>query len=256
MDKMNLDIIPCLNDNYSYLIHDKKSNIVAIIDPSEFMVCDKIINQKYQKLDFILNTHHHFDHIGGNIELKKKYGSKILGFENDKERIPEIDIFLKNNQDFKIGDLNFKTLFIPGHTSGHIAFYLKKEKIIFTGDTLFSLGCGRIFEGTYQQMFDSLNKIKDLPEDTKIYCGHEYTKNNLEFCLKFDPNNVYLKDKKKFVEKMIKEKKPTIPSTIKDETKTNIFLRYDDPDVKDTLNLKKGSDLEIFTKLRDLKDNF
>ena len=164
---MNLDIIPCLNDNYSYLIHDKKSNTVAIIDPSEFTVCDKIINQKYQKLDFILNTHHHFDHIGGNIELKKKYGSKILGFENDKDRIPEIDIFLKNNQDFKIGDLNFKTLFIPGHTSGHVAFYLKKEKIIFTGDTLFSLGCGRIFEGTYKQMFDSLNKIKELPEDTK-----------------------------------------------------------------------------------------
>ena len=105
-------------------------------------------------------------------------------------------------------------------------------------------------------MLDSLNKIKDLPEDTKIYCGHEYTKNNLEFCLKFNPNNIYLKDKKKFVEKMIKEKKPTIPSTIRDEIKTNIFLRYDDPDVKDTLNLKKGSDLEIFTKLRDLKDNF
>ena len=253
---MNLDIISCLNDNYSYLIQDSLSGKVAIIDPSEFGPCDDIINQRYKKLDFILNTHHHFDHVGGNKELKKKYASKILGFENDKDRIPEIDILLKENQEFKVGNLNFNTLFIPGHTSGHVAFYLKKEKIVFTGDTLFSLGCGKVFEGTYQQMFDSLKKIKNLPADTRIYCGHEYTKNNLVFCFKFNPGNNYLKEKEKTINKMIKEGKPTIPSTIKDEIQTNIFLRYDDPDVKNTLNLKKASDLEIFTKLRDLKDNF
>tara|TARA_B100000900_G_scaffold392959_1_gene388966 strand:+ start:526 stop:1287 length:762 start_codon:yes stop_codon:yes gene_type:complete len=253
---MNIEIIPCLNDNYSYLLEDDQTNTIAIIDPSEFGPCDKKINQKYKKLDFILNTHHHFDHVGGNTELKKKYGSKILGFKQDKNRIPAIDILLEDDQEFKIGNLNFKTIFIPGHTSGHIAFYFKKEMVIFTGDTLFSLGCGRVFEGTHQQMFSSLNKIKKLPEDTKIYCGHEYTKNNLEFCLKFDPNNDYLKDKKKFIEEMLRKKKPTIPSTIRDEIQTNIFLRYDDHDVKDTLNLKKASDLEIFTKLRDLKDIF
>ena len=253
---MQLEIIPCLNDNYSYLIKDDQTSTVAIIDPSEFDPCDKKINQKYKKLDFILNTHHHFDHVGGNAELKKKYGSKILGFEQDKKRIPEIDVQLKDGQEFKVGNLNFKVIYIPGHTLGHIAFYLEKEKVVFTGDTLFSLGCGRIFEGTYQQMFNSLNKIKSLPGDTKIYCGHEYTKNNLEFCLKFDPNNDYLKDKKKFIEEMLRKKKPTIPSTIRDEIQTNIFLRYDDHDVKDTLNLKKASDLEIFTKLRDLKDIF
>ena len=253
---MNIDIISCLNDNYSYLIEDKQTNTVAIIDPSEFDPCHKIINQKYKKLDFILVTHHHFDHVGGNAELKKKYGSKILGFEKDEERIPGIDILLKDGQDFKIGNLDFKTIFIPGHTSGHVAFYFEKEKIVFTGDTLFSLGCGRVFEGTYKQMFESLNKIKSLPGDTKVYCGHEYTKNNLEFCLKFNPGNNYLKDKEKFIKTSIREKKPTIPSTIKDEIQTNIFLRYDDPAVKDALNLKKGTDLEIFTKLRDLKDNF
>ena len=253
---MDIEIIPCLNDNYSYLFKDHQTNTVAIIDPSDFDTCDKKINQKYKKLDFILNTHHHFDHIGGNTELKKKYGSKILGFEKDEKRIPGIDILLKDNQEFKIGNLSFKTIFIPGHTSGHIAFYFKKERVVFTGDTLFSLGCGRIFEGTYKQMFDSLNKIKKLPEDTKIYCGHEYTKNNLEFCLKFNPNNDYLKDKEKIIETKIKDKKPTIPSTIRDEIQTNIFLRHYDLDVKDALNLKKASDLEIFTKLRDLKDNF
>jgi len=253
---MNIEIIPCLNDNYSYLIKDDQTNMVAIIDPSEYGPCDEKINQKYKKLDFILNTHHHFDHVGGNTELKKKYSSKILGFEKDKKRIPSIDVLLKDDQEFRIGSLNFRTIFIPGHTLGHIAFYLEKEKIVFTGDTLFSLGCGRIFEGTYQQMFDSLNKIKSLPGETEIYCGHEYTNNNLEFCLKFNPNNNYLKEKEKIIKAKIKEKKPTIPTTIKDEIQTNIFLRYDDLDVKNTLNLKNAPDLEIFKKLRDLKDNF
>ena len=253
---MNVDIIPCLNDNYSYLIKDDQTNTVAIIDPSEFGPCDKKINEKYKKLDFILNTHHHFDHIGGNAKLKTKYGSKILGFEKDKKRIPEIDILLKDGQELKIGNLHFKIIFIPGHTLGHIAFYFEKEKVIFTGDTLFSLGCGKVFEGTYKQMFDSLNIIKNLPGDTEIYCGHEYTKSNLGFCLKFNPNNNYLKNKKKDIEEKIREKKPTIPSTVIDEIQTNIFLRYDDPDVKNVLNLKNASDLEIFTKLRDLKDNF
>ena len=253
---MNIEIIQCLNDNYSYLIKDVQTDTVAIIDPSEFGPCEEKIDQKYKKLDFILNTHHHFDHVGGNAELKKKYGSKILGFEKDEKRIPGIDVLLKDGQDFKIGNLDFKTIFIPGHTSGHIAFYFEKEKVVFTGDTLFSLGCGRVFEGTYKQMFESLNKIKSLPEDTKVYCGHEYTKNNLEFCLRFNPSNNYLKDKEKFIEASIREKKPTIPSTIKEEIQTNIFLRYDDPAVKDALNLKNSTDLEIFTKLRDLKDNF
>ena len=253
---MNIEIIPCLNDNYSYLVKDDQTNTVAIIDPSEFGPCNEKINLKYKKLDFILTTHHHFDHVGGNTELKKKYGSRVLGFENDKKRIPAIDILLKDSQEFKIGSLNFKTIFIPGHTSGHIAFYFEKEKVVFTGDTLFSLGCGRVFEGTYQQMFDSLNKIKSLPEDTKIYCGHEYTKSNLEFCLKFNPNNDHLRNKEKAIEAKVKNKKPTIPSTIRDEIQTNIFLRYDDLDVKNALNLKNASDLEIFTKLRDLKDNF
>ena len=253
---MKIEIIPCLNDNYSYLIHDQISNTVAIVDPSEFLPCDKIINKNYQKLDFILNTHHHYDHVGGNKELKNKYSSTVLGFENDKNRIPHIDVVLKDNQEFKIGTLNFTTMFIPGHTKGHVAFYFKKEKVLFTGDTLFSLGCGRIFEGTYEQMFKSLNKLKNLPGDTKIYRGHEYTYNNLEFCLKFNPNNNFLKKKEDAIKISLENKKPTIPSTIGDEIKSNIFFRFNDPDVKKAVNLENSSELEIFTKLRDLKDNF
>jgi len=253
---MKIEIIPCLNDNYSYLLHDEVSNTVAIIDPSEFSMCDKIIEKNFKKLDFILNTHHHSDHVGGNKELKQKYNSKVLGFKNDKNRIPGIDEVLKDNQKFRIGLLNFTTIFIPGHTSGHIAFYFKKEKVIFTGDTLFSLGCGRIFEGTSEQMFRSLNKLKNLPLDTKVYCGHEYTDQNLKFCLKFNPNNNFLKKKKDAIEISLKNKKPTIPSTIGDEIKANIFFRLNDPDVKKAIKLENSPDIEIFTKLRDLKDNF
>ena len=253
---MKIEIIPCLNDNYSYLIHDKISNTVAIVDPSEFIPCDTIISKNYKKLDFILNTHHHYDHVGGNEELKKKYNSKVLGFENDKNRIPQIDTVLKDNQEFKIGTLNFITIFIPGHTRGHVAFYFKKERVVFSGDTLFSLGCGRVFEGTYKQMFQSLNKLKNLPGETKVYCGHEYTFKNLEFCLKFNPNNDFLKKKKDDIKLSLKNKKPTIPSTIADEIKANIFFRVNDPDVKKAINLENSPDIEIFTKLRDLKDNF
>jgi hydroxyacylglutathione hydrolase len=253
---MKIKIIPCLDDNYSYLIHDENSNTVAIVDPSEFKACDEIIDKNYKKLDFILNTHHHFDHVGGNKELKKKYNSIVLGCENDKNRIPGIDKILKNNQEFKIGKLNFITIFIPGHTKGHIAFYFKNEKVLFAGDTLFSLGCGRVFEGTYEEMFQSLNKLKNLPGDTKLYCGHEYTYKNLQFCLKFNPSNAFLKNKKNIIELNLKNSNPNIPSTISDEIKTNIFLRCNDPEVKKAINLENSSDLEIFTKLRDLKDNF
>ena len=252
---MIVEIIPCLSDNYSYLIHETETSITSIVDPSEFNACDKIIN-KYKKLDFILNTHHHADHIGGNLELKRKYNSKILGFNLDKNRIPGIDILLKENQKHKIGNLEFKVIFVPGHTKGHIAFFFEKEKIAFTGDTLFSLGCGRVFEGTHEEMFNSLNKIKKLPPDTKVYCGHEYTKSNLNFCLEYDSNNTNLKDKKIEIDKKLSFNQPTIPSTISDEIKTNIFLRCNDPEIKHRLGLKDSSDVEVFSKLRDLKDSF
>ena len=212
--------------------------------------------QKVKKLDFILNTHHHFDHIGGNEALKKKYDSKILAFKNDKNRIPGIDKDLEENQEFKIGNLNFTTIFIPGHTKGHIAFYLKKEKVLFAGDTLFSLGCGRVFEGTYEEMFQSLKKLISLPDETKVYCGHEYTRKNLEFCLKYEPNNEMLKKKKDWIDLKIKSGLPTIPFSIKDELQTNIFLRCGEQEVKNALNLDNSSEQEIFAKLRDLKDNF
>ena len=252
---MKIEIIPCLSDNYSYLIFEKETNTVSIVDPSEFDACDEII-KRYKKLDFILNTHHHSDHVNGNIKLKEKYNSKVLGFDNDSSRIPGIDILLKKNQKQKIGNLEFKVIFIPGHTSGHIAFFFDKEKIIFTGDTLFSLGCGRLFEGTHEDMFASLTKLKNLPPETKVYCGHEYTKSNLDFCLQYDYKNSMLKKKSIQINMKLKNKSPTVPTTIKEELRTNIFLRCNDKDIKQALNLKDSPDHEIFAKLRDLKDTF
>ena len=252
---MIIKIIPCLSDNYSYVIHDKETNTISIVDPSEFEACDKVVS-RYKKLDFILNTHHHADHVGANLELKKKYNSKILGSNLDKDRIPGIDIFLKENQKQKIGNLEFEVIFTPGHTKGHIIFFFSKEKIAFTGDTLFSLGCGRVFEGTHKDMFNSLNKIKNLPPDTQIYCGHEYTKSNLNFCLAYDSKNTFLKDREIDIQKRLNSNQPTIPTTLGEEIKTNIFLRCSDPEIKLTLGLKDSSEVEIFSKLRDLKDSF
>jgi len=252
---LNVDILQCLKDNYSFIIHDTETNTVAVVDPSEFEPVNNFIKKKFKKIDYILNTHHHFDHTGGNLDLKKIYNAKIIGFKKDEKRIPGIDIKLSDNENFKLGNIDFKIFFIPGHTSGHVCFYSKNEKVVFTGDTLFSLGCGRIFEGTHLEMLKSLNLIKKLPADTKIYCGHEYTQKNLDFCIKYEINNK-LKAKKKWIKSRLHQKQATIPVTIKEELNTNIFLRCDNSVVKKSLDMENSTELEVFKKLRDLKDVF
>jgi len=241
-NNMEIKIIKCLQDNYSYVIIDKISNDACVIDPSEAKPIIDYIEKRKINLRFILNTHHHYDHVGGNQELKKKYDSKIVGFKGDKDRIPEIDILVSDNQIWKVENFEAKVYHIPGHTSGHIAFHFFNEKKIFTGDTLFSLGCGRIFEGTYKQMFDSLSKIKALPKDTEIYCGHEYTLQNSNFCKLNDSENLQLEKKIIEIKEKLKNGLPTIPTILNDELECNIFLR--------------AKDIESFSKLRDLKDNF
>ena len=238
---MIVEIIPCLQDNYSYLIIDENNN-ACVIDPSEAKPVIDLVERKKINLKYILNTHHHYDHIGGNEELKKKYNSIVVGYKDDAERIPGINVLVENNQVWKSDNFEAKIIHIPGHTTGHISFHFFNEKLIFTGDTLFSLGCGKIFEGTYQEMFESLNKIKSLPADTKIYCGHEYTLQNSKFCIKHDPENTNLQNKILEIAKKHEKAQPTIPSTLKDEIECNIFLR--------------ANNIESFSKLRDLKDNF
>ena len=239
---MKIEIIKCLQDNYSYLIIDEEEKIACVVDPSEAKPIINFLKDKKIILKYILNTHHHYDHVGGNLELKQKYNCQVIGFKGDKDRIPGIDILLEDNQILKKNNFEAKIYHIPGHTSGHIAFHFLKEKKIFTGDTLFSLGCGKIFEGTYEQMFYSLKKIKELPKDTEIYCGHEYTLQNSNFCIAKDPDNLKLKEKILEINKKIENNLPTLPSILSDELECNIFL--------------KAKDIESFSKLRDLKDNF
>ena len=239
---MRVEVIPCLQDNYSYLIIDKSNNSACVVDPSEAKPIMNFVEKENINLKYILNTHHHFDHVGGNKNLKKKYNSVVIGYKDDANRIPEIDILLEDNQIWKVDNFEAKIMHIPGHTTGHICYHFFKEKLIFTGDTLFSLGCGKLFEGTYQDMFSSLKKIKKLSQDTKIYCGHEYTLQNSKFCIEYDPENTKLKNKITEIKKKLQNNLPTIPSTLKDEIECNIFLR--------------AKDVESFSKLRDLKDIF
>ena len=238
---MLIETIRCLEDNFSYILIDQNKN-ACVIDPSESEPIINFVEKNNIKIKYILNTHHHFDHIGGNKEIKKKYNAKIVAYKNDLHRIPDVDISLKNNQIWTAENFKSKIIHIPGHTNGHICFFFEKEKIAFTGDTLFSLGCGRIFEGTYEEMFSSLKKLKELPKETKIYCGHEYTLKNSEFCLKYDKNNKRLQKKINEIKNKVNNNIPTVPSTIDDEIACNIFLR--------------AKTLGEFSKLRDLKDNF
>jgi len=239
---MKTEIIKCLQDNYSYIIIDESNNNACVVDPGESIPIIDFLESNRLKLKYILNTHHHYDHINGNLELKNKYGSKIVAFEEDRNRIPKIDIFVRDNEIWKADNFEAKIYHTPGHTSGHIVFHFFNEKKIFTGDTLFSLGCGRIFEGTFKEMFNSLSKFKKLPKETEIYCGHEYTLQNSDFCVKHDPENLKLKNKIKNIKKKLNDNLPTVPTVLSEELECNIFLR--------------AKNLQTFTKLRELKDNF
>ena len=253
---MKIIPIPCLNDNYAYIVNDVATKTIGVVDPSEAEPIINYLKKEKLELNYILNTHHHFDHVNGNIELQKLYNSKIIGFNGDKHRIPGINITLNDGEKFNFGKSIVKIIHIPGHTSGHICFFFEKEKIAFTGDTLFSLGCGRIFEGDHKQMLSSLNKIKKLPAKTKIYCGHEYTLKNAEFCMKYDANNMDLINHFKKVSELRLKNLPTVPSTLEEELKSNIFLRCDQNDLKIKLNMENGDDYKVFKKVRDLKDTF
>ena len=253
---MKIIPIPCLNDNYAYIVQDNITKTVGVVDPSEAKPIINYLKKEKLELNYILNTHHHFDHIGGNIELQKLYKSKVIGFKDDKHRIPGINITLNDGEKFKFGKSQIKVIHIPGHTSGHICFFFEKEKIAFTGDTLFSLGCGRIFEGDHEQMLLSLNKIKKLPIETKIYCGHEYTLKNAKFCMKYDEKNLDLINQFKKIQELRSKNLPTVPSILEQELKSNIFLRCDQNDLKIKLNMENIEDYKVFKKVRDLKDAF
>ena len=248
--------IPLLSDNYSYIIRDKKTNITGCIDPSVAKDIVNLLQNKGIDLNFILNTHHHQDHVGGNQELKEMYNCKIIGCYDDQNRIPGIDIKLKDSEEFNIGESIFKVINTPGHTIGHISFYFKDQNFLFCGDTIFSLGCGRLFEGSYEQMTESILKIRSLPDSTKIFCGHEYTESNAKFAEFLDPGDDALKKKILNIKKDRLESKPTIPAILEEEKKLNPFMKFDNQEYLDSIKIENISNAENFKKIRIMKDNF
>lgn len=248
--------IPLLEDNYSYLLQDKTKGINAIVDPADDIPVLEYLEERNIPLHYILNTHHHFDHTGSNLIIKKETKCKIIGAKEDKGRIPGIDEVVEEGNSVFVGENEGKVLFVPGHTKGHIAYWFPESKALFCGDTLFSLGCGYLFEGTPQQMWNSLEKIKKLPKETKIYCAHEYTLKNAVFAKDIDPDNIDLKNYVKKCEDLIKQGKPTVPSLLEEELNANPFLRVDKESIQKKLGLEGAELWEVFAKVREWRNRY
>ena len=253
---MQIALVPLLTDNYGYLLHEPTSGETGIVDPSEAAPVLAAARERGWRLTHILNTHHHHDHTGGNLDLKQATGAAIVGPAPDWARIPGIDIALEEGETFRLGGAAAEILFIPGHTRGHIAFHFPGEKAVFCGDTLFSLGCGRMFEGTAPMMWASLDKLRHLPGETRIYCGHEYTAANARFAVSIDPDNEALRRREGAVAALRGRGEPTIPSTMGEERAANPFLRADDPGLAAAIGLPDAPPSDVFGEIRRRKDNF
>jgi hydroxyacylglutathione hydrolase len=253
---LEIQLVPLLKDNYGYLLHDPESGEAAIVDPSEPEPVLAALAQNGWRLRHILNTHHHFDHIGGNQALKAATGARIAGPEADRHRIPDLDTGLAEGDTYRVGTRRFRVLEVPGHTSGHIALVFDGDHALFSGDTLFALGCGRLFEGTPAQMWRSLLKLRALPGETRVYCGHEYTQSNCRFAVAVEPANPTLAARSEEIARLCAEGRPTIPSTIELERRTNPFLRADLPEVQDAIGMAGAEPVAVFAELRRRKDSF
>lgn len=255
---MSLEIvqIPCLSDNYGFLIHDSEAGTTASIDSPDAEVINRALQDRGWALTHILNTHHHFDHVGGNLKLKEKWGCVIVGPAADEARIPGIDITLGDGDVYRFGGRTARAFDVPGHTRGHIAYYFADDHVAFVGDTLFALGCGRLFEGTPSQMWTSLQKLLALPDQTRVYCAHEYTQANARFALTVDPENQDLHRRAREIDDRRSQGLPTVPTSIGLERRTNPFLRPASETLRRTLGMLEASDTEVFAEVRARKDRF
>ena len=255
-ENIQIEIIPSLEDNYIYLIKNKSENITSVIDPSDANDVEKLLSSLNWKLDEIINTHHHLDHTGGNSFLKSTWNAKIIAPKYEKDKISNIDIEIKDGDTILLAGLKTHVIHTPGHTIGHVIYYIPSIPLIFSGDTLFVFGCGRIFEGTFKNMWESLNKIMQLKSNSMIFCGHEYTKTNLKFALSLEKDNEFLIQKYDFIKKYNRSPYLSVPSILSDELKGNPFLRFNDDNLKKRLGLKNKSSEDFFAELRKMKDSF
>jgi hydroxyacylglutathione hydrolase len=256
MSALEIDLVPCLKDNYAYLVFDRAEGVCGVVDASESEPVKRALEAKGLKLTHILSTHHHPDHVGGNLALKQAFGVKVVGAAKDSARIPGIDVGVNEGDVFRLGSHAARVLEIPAHTSQHIAFWFEADKAVFTGDTLFAMGCGRLFEGTPDMMWSALSKLMRLPDDTRVYCGHEYTEANGRFALTVEPDNAQLQARMDDVRQARAKGLPTIPSNIGLEKKTNPFMRAESREIRRTLGLENASNVDVFAETRRRKDKF
>ncbi len=247
--------IPARQDNYIYLAHEPETGLTAVVDPADAAPALEAAQSEGWKISHILNTHHHGDHTGGNLEIKQATGCTIVGPRADHDRIPGIDIDVGDGDTYALGKAVARVFDVPGHTRGHIAFWFGDSKALFCGDTLFIMGCGRTFEGTAAQMWNSLSKLKALPPETQVYCAHEYTQSNARFAVTVEPDNKDLLARVEKVNAMRSAGKPTVPDALGEEFKTNPFLRADLPALQQAVG-SPGDPVATFATIRLRKDKF
>ena len=247
---------PCLSDNYGFLLRDQTTGAVATIDTPDTTAINEELEKAGWSLTHIFNTHHHWDHAGGNLALKEKWHCEIVGPKNEADRIPGLDRAVGEGDIVALGESRANIHDTPGHTSGHIIYHFTDDQAAFVGDTIFALGCGRLFEGTPAQMWASLNKIAVMPAETKLYCAHEYTQANAAFALTVDPMNDALKKRTAEINKLRADGEPTVPTNVAIELATNPFMRAEDAQLQAALGLSGADAVEVFAETRKRKDNF
>ncbi len=249
-------LFPCLNDNFGYLVHDPATGATAAIDAPDAAPISATLQREGWTLTDILLTHHHGDHVGGVAALKEAYGCRVVAPHDKTAALPLVDLRVAQGDVVKVGSLLARVLETPGHTLDHVVYVFDDDKVVFTGDTLFSLGCGRLFEGSYPIMWDSLLKLRALPDDMLMYCGHEYTAANVKFALTIEPTNPALLARAAEVTELRSAGQPTIPVRLGVEKSANVFLRADDPAVAAGVRLKGADPIAVFTELRERKNKF
>jgi hydroxyacylglutathione hydrolase len=246
----------CLQDNYGLIIHDSVTGATASIDAPDADAVEAQLKKFGRQLTHIFTTHHHADHVDGNLRLKELFGCKIIGPKAEADKIPGIDIQVSGGDKFMWSHREVFVYDCPGHTSGHIAFGIPNEYSLFAGDTLFAMGCGRVLEGTLEEMYHSVNQFKTLSPSTYVYCGHEYTEANCKFALTLEPNNRHLQNRSHVVAAQRAKGEMTCPTTIADELKTNPYLRCDSPEIREVLGMQSATDVEVFAEIRTRKNYF
>jgi hydroxyacylglutathione hydrolase len=248
--------IPCLSDNYAYLLHDTATGATACIDVPEAGPIEAALNERGWRLTDILITHHHYDHVDGVGQLRSTTGAKVWGNAEDAERLPPLDHAVHPGDTVTVGGLTGTVIDVSGHTVGHVAYHFPGAGAVFTADSLMALGCGRLFEGTAPQMWASLSRLAALPPDTLVCSGHEYTQSNARFALTIEPGNAALQARASAIDAARAEGRPTVPSRLDEEFATNPFLRAGLPEVKESLAMPQNEDAEVFAEIRRRKDTF